>query len=57
MTTAAGDGHGTVASQMWLSAQEKESFARPTLYVEGGHFDLVLNPIAMRRLVQYLEDE
>ncbi len=57
LTTAGGDGHGTVGSQTWLSAKEKQSFARPTLYVEGGHFDLFLNPIAKRHLIEFLREE
>ena len=57
LTTAGGDEHATVASQKWLSATEKQRLARPTLYVEGGHFDLILNPIAKSRLIGFLKED
>ncbi len=57
LTTALGDKHATVGSQMYLSPQERDRLARPTLYVEGGHFDLFLNPIAKRHLIEFLRED
>ena len=52
--SAAGDGHATVDSQMWLSPQEQSALQRQPVYVEGGHFDLILAPAGKRHLVEFL---
>ncbi|MEM1179199.1 MAG: hypothetical protein AAGM22_12695, partial [Acidobacteriota bacterium] len=49
-----GDGHATVASQHALSPQELEAMALPPFLVESGHFELILEPAALRRLVEFL---
>lgn len=53
---APGDGHATVASQGDLSPQERAALAAKPLYVDGGHFELILEPAAERRLLEYLVD-
>jgi len=51
---AAGDGHATVASQNWLSPQERDRLVGPTLMVDGGHFSMILEPETQRRMVEFL---
>ena len=48
-----GDGHATVASQQRLSQQEKEALIGPTVVVEGKHADVVLQPKAHHRLLEF----
>lgn len=55
--TARGDGHATVASQMHLSPRETAAIAAPPAYVEGDHFELILNPESLRRLLEFLHDD
>lgn len=52
--TTPGDGHASKDSQRALSAQEAAKMARPTLYVEGKHFTLILNPAAEEFIVEVL---
>ncbi len=54
--TTVGDGHASVASQMHLSPKEKAAIAAPPLHVEGDHFELILNPESLRRLLEFLYD-
>ena len=56
MATAEGDGHATVASQMWLSPQEKEALAADPFYIDDNHFDLILRTETHRRLLEFLHD-
>ena len=56
LLAAAGDGHATVKSQLWLSPEEKAALAAEPLYVRGGHFELILNPLAMDALVEFTGD-
>jgi hypothetical protein len=42
LATAAGDEHATLASQDWLSPQEKAAMALPPRRVRGGHFEALL---------------
>lgn len=42
LVTAPGDGHATLASQDWLSPQERAALALPPRRVRGGHFDALL---------------
>jgi hypothetical protein len=55
-TTASGDGHATRESQLWLSPQERAALAAEPFTVVGGHFELILEPAALRRLVEFLEE-
>lgn len=56
LATAEGDEHATVASQDWLSPQEKAALALPPHRVEGGHFEALLTVEAGRFLLQALGD-
>ncbi|HEX7181624.1 MAG TPA: hypothetical protein VF756_07260 [Thermoanaerobaculia bacterium] len=42
LATAGGDEHATLASQDWLSPQERAALALPPLRVRGGHFEALL---------------
>ncbi|HJX28685.1 MAG TPA: hypothetical protein VJ885_12280, partial [Thermoanaerobaculia bacterium] len=42
LATASGDEHATLASQDWLSAQERAALALPPRRVRGGHFEALL---------------
>lgn len=48
---APGDGHATVSSQRWLSAAELDAFEEATFHVDGGHFEMILQPEALDRLL------
>lgn len=56
LATAEGDEHATVASQDWLSPQEKAALALPPRRVEGGHFEALLTVEAGRFLLEALGD-
>ena len=47
---------GTVASQNWLSPQERASLAAPATYIEDNHFDLILRPETHQRLLEILAE-
>ena len=51
-----GDGHATVASQMWLAPQETQALAAEPARVDGDHFELILAPAAQRWLLVYLNE-
>lgn len=57
LISAAGDGHATRASQLWLSPQELAALAADPVAVHGGHFELILAPEAKRRLLDFLADD
>jgi hypothetical protein len=54
LATAEGDEHATVASQDWLSPQEKAALALPPHRVKGGHFEALLTVEAGRFLLEAL---
>jgi hypothetical protein len=56
LATTAGDGHASIESQLWLSPQEHERLVGKPFEVEGGHFELILNPVALERVLQILTD-
>ena len=56
LVTTAGDGHASIESQLWLSPQEHEQLVGEPFLVEGGHFDLILNPTTLEHLLQILTD-
>lgn len=54
LAAAPGDGHATVESQQFLSPNEKAALAAPPYYVVGPHFELIQDPGALRRLLDFL---
>ena len=54
LVSAPGDGSATVASQMNLSAGEKDALAAPPFLIRGGHFKMILDPAAQRRILEFL---
>lgn len=54
LATAKGDEHATLASQDWLSPQERNALALPPRRVKGGHFEALLTAETMRFLVKAL---
>ncbi len=55
-TRAPGDGHASLGSQEWLSPQERAALIGDPFYVPGGHFEMILEPATLRRLVEILGD-
>jgi hypothetical protein len=53
-TLEPGDGHATAASQVALSPAESAVVADGTFYVDDGHFEMILNRVAQRRLLEWL---
>lgn len=53
---APGDGHASLDSQNWLSPQEQAAVVGDPFFVPGGHFEMILEPATLRRLVEILED-
>lgn len=51
---APGDEHATADSQEWFSPRELEALDAETFYVEGGHFEMILNPATQRRCLRFL---
>lgn len=54
LATARGDEHATVASQDWLSPQERAALALPPRRVRGGHFEALLTDEVQRFLLEAL---
>jgi hypothetical protein len=54
LATAAGDEHATLASQDWLSPQEKAALALPPRRVRGGHFEALLTEEVKALLLEAL---
>lgn len=52
--SALGDGHASVASQVHLSPRETAAIAAEPVHVAGDHFELILNPESLRRLLELL---
>ena len=52
--TAPGDGHATVQSLLDLSPAERALVAADPFWVPGGHFRLILEPAAHRRIAEFL---
>jgi hypothetical protein len=53
-TLEPGDGHATVDSQTALSPAETAAIGSRIFYVDDGHFEMILNPEAQRRLLEWL---
>jgi len=49
-----GDGHATGPSQLWLSPTEIEAFGDEPYYVDGPHFEMILEFPALERLLAIL---
>jgi hypothetical protein len=54
--TAPGDGHATLDSQLWLAPAEIAAFGAEPFYVEGAHFEMILQPPTLERLLRILAD-
>lgn len=54
LAAAPGDGHATIESQQYLSPNEKAALAAPPYFVSGPHFELILDPGALHRLLDFL---
>jgi hypothetical protein len=55
LATAPGDGHATLASQRLLSLQEEAAVAGAE-QVDGGHFEMLVEPAGLDALVRALAD-
>ncbi len=55
LATVPGDGHATLASQRYLSGQESAAM-KGTAMVEGGHFEMVVEPPGLQALTSFLQD-
>ena len=54
LVSSPGDGHATYDSQRALSPQEIDALAAPAYLVDGSHFEMILDPATLRRLVEFL---
>jgi hypothetical protein len=54
LASAPGDGHATLDSQDWLSPQERQALARPTVHVRAAHRELIGHPAAQRQILEFL---
>jgi hypothetical protein len=54
LVSAPGDGSAMVASQMNLSTGEQDALAAPPFLIRGGHFKMILEPAAQRRILEFL---
>jgi len=55
-TTEPGDGHATRRSQEALPPAERDRIAAPPVIVDDRHFELILEPAAQRRMLQFLAE-
>jgi len=55
--SAPGDGHSSVESMSHLSPAEAEVLAAEPFYIEGGHFEMILEPAVHRRILEFLGEE
>lgn len=53
LLTEVGDGHATIASQEALSPTERDWLVSDTVYATGTHFNLILDPTALRTLAEF----
>lgn len=54
LVSSPGDGHATYDSQRALSPQEISALGAPAYFVDGSHFEMILDPATLRRLVDFL---
>jgi hypothetical protein len=57
LAAAPGDGHATAESQLHLSPQEEAALAGPPLLLHGRHFEMILDPRALARILAILAGE
>lgn len=57
LLSAPGDAHATVESQQFLSPAEKSALARPTIFVDERHFEIITHPEAQRRILEILAEQ
>lgn len=56
LVSSPGDGHATLESQLALSPAERRALAADPFLVSGGHFELFLDPGALRRMLDFLAE-
>ncbi|HVR28523.1 MAG TPA: hypothetical protein VMS86_03220 [Thermoanaerobaculia bacterium] len=56
LATGVGDGHATLASQLWLGPEETAALAGPPVYVPGAHFEMILSSQALAALATALAE-
>lgn len=54
LVSSPGDGHATFDSQRALSPQEIDALAAPVYLVRGSHFEMILDPSTLHRMVDFL---
>jgi hypothetical protein len=54
LISSPGDDHATYDSQRALSPQEEQALAAPPYLVRGSHFEMILDPSTLRRMVDFL---
>lgn len=57
LSAAPGDGHATLASQYWLSPQERAALSGPSYTLDGGHFALILDRGTQRHILKVLSSD
>jgi hypothetical protein len=55
LASAPGDGHATLASQLHLTHGERARVVGQPFLVQGGHFELILDPATHRRIHEALQ--
>lgn len=55
LASAPGDGHATLASQLFLTPAERARLVGQPFLVQGGHFELILDPATHRRIHEALQ--
>lgn len=55
LASAPGDGHATLASQLFLTPAERARLVGQPFLVQGGHFELILDPATHRRVHEALQ--
>jgi hypothetical protein len=50
-----GDRYATAESQEWISREEREALAEPTIYVRGRHFEMITTAAARAELLRILQ--
>ena len=55
-TEAPGDEHATLSSQEHLSPLERQALDPEAFFAVGGHFEMILNPAAQKRCLEFLRE-
>jgi hypothetical protein len=56
LATVPGDGYATQESQTWISPQERAAMARPPVYVQAKHRDIIRHPATQRWILEFLAE-